>query len=70
MADLKIRFNARKPCSYGDGECERPELGWSQFDIREHDFYSVGIDYISIIILQYICVSVLERSLIIIWRMW
>ena len=35
--------------SYGDGECERPEHGWYQFDIREHDFYSIGL---------YLCISI------------
>lgn len=35
--------------SYGDGEFERIDHIWYQFDIREHDFYSIGLYlYISI----------------------
>lgn len=35
--------------SYGDGEFERIDHIWYQFDIREHDFYPIGLYlYISI----------------------
>lgn len=44
---------------YGDRRFKRPDYGWHLFDIREHDFSSIGIDYISTIIIGYICVLVL-----------
>lgn len=62
MVDLTMRFKAGN----GDGEFERPDHRCCQFDIRKHEFYFVGIDYSCIIILEYICVLVFERSLIII----
>ena len=53
---------------HGDRRFKRPDYGWHLFDIREHDFSSIGIDYISTIIIGYICVLVLENS-VVIWRM-
>lgn len=29
--------------SYGDGEFERIDHIWYQFDIREHEFYPIGL---------------------------
>ena len=52
---------------YGDRRFKRPDYGKHLFDIREHDFSSVGIDYISIIILDYTFVLILESS-VVIWK--
>lgn len=58
MADLKKRFNAESMHSYGDGEFERIDHIWYQFDIREHDF--ILLDYICIVGIRKITANYME----------
>jgi hypothetical protein len=56
---------------HGDGERdgEKPHQAWQQFKIREHSSPFSGSSYTSIVMLNYIAMPILERSMISTWRM-